>query len=194
MRFGGYSRPFVGLSVCGDSFVLTPTGGGLLAGVIDGLGHGHESAIAAQRASEVIHEHAGEAVKTIVLRCHEELKPTRGAAIGLARIEADGSGEFCGIGNVEVQALIGKPPSVFCLAGIVGHNLRVAKAMPFRMAPGDVYCLLSDGVSTRGDFKSCLPGVPAVVARQIVEQWGRTHDDATAVVLGYGAEAWLHEG
>jgi hypothetical protein len=126
-----------------------------------------------------------------VLRCHQELKSTRGAAIGLLKVEPDGRGEFCGIGNVEVQSLAGKPPSVFCLAGIVGHNLRVARPMPVRMEPGDIYCLMSDGISTRANLKSCLPGNPETVARRIVEQFGRPHDDATALIVGFGTNPLL---
>lgn len=187
MIFGGYSRPFLGLTVCGDRFLVAEDGDGLVAAVIDGLGHGPESSVAAERAAEVIHGHLHMSPEAMVLRCHDELKATRGAAIGVLRIEADGRGEFCGIGNVEVQSLAGRAPSVFCLAGIVGHNLRHAKSMPFHMGEGDVYCVLSDGVSSRGDLRSCLPGAPQEVARRIVDQWGRAHDDATALVLGYRA-------
>jgi hypothetical protein len=194
MKYGGYSRPFVGLSVCGDSYVVEEQGGGFLAAVIDGLGHGQESSVAAVRAAEVIRASTELAVSAIVLRCHAELKATRGAALGVLKVGADGRGEFCGIGNVEVQALAGRPPSVFCLAGIVGHNLRVARPMPIRMELGDIYCLMSDGVSTRGDLKACLPGPPELVARRIVEQWGRAHDDATALIVGFGRNPLLEGG
>lgn len=193
MKTGGYSRPFKGLTVCGDSFVVEHREGALLAAVIDGLGHGYESSVAAERAVEVIREFAELSVGAILQRCHQELKVTRGAAVGILKIEASGEGEFCGIGNIEVQALNGAAPSVFCLAGIVGHNVRTSKVMPFRMKPGDIYCVMSDGVSTRGNLKSCLPGPPETVARRIVEQWGRTHDDATAVVLGFGEASLLME-
>jgi negative regulator of sigma-B (phosphoserine phosphatase) len=193
MKSGGYSRPFKGLTICGDSFVLEHRNGTLLAAVIDGLGHGYESSVAAERAVEVIREFAELSVEAILRRCHQELRVTRGAALGLLKIEESGEGEFCGIGNIEVQALKGQAPSVFCLAGIVGHNMRTSKVMPFRMKTGDIYCVMSDGVSTRGNLKSCLPGAPEAVARRIVEQWGRAHDDATAVVLGYGEENLLTE-
>ena len=193
MKSGGYSRPFKGLTICGDSFVLEQRNGTLLAAVIDGLGHGYESSVAAERAAEVIRELSDLSVEAILRRCHQELRVTRGAAVGVLKIEASGEGEFCGIGNIEVQALNGAAPSVFCLAGIVGHNVRTSKVMPFRMKPGDIYCVMSDGVSTRGNLKSCLPGPPETVARRIVEQWGRTHDDATAVVLGFGEASLLME-
>jgi hypothetical protein len=192
MRSGGYSRPFKGLNICGDSFVLElAEGGAFLAAVIDGLGHGYESWIAAEKASEVIRASTDRNVCEIVQRCHQELRTTRGAAVGVLKIEESGSGEFCGVGNIEVQALNGQAPSVFCLAGIVGHNMRTAKVMPVQMKSGDIYCLMSDGVSTRGNLKSCLPGPAGRVARRIVEQWGRAHDDATAVIVGFGETALL---
>lgn len=191
MKTGGFSRPYKGLSICGDSFVIEQHKGVLLAAVIDGLGHGYESSVAATRAVEVIRESADLSVGAILQRCHQELRVTRGAAVGILKIAEEGAGEFCGIGNIEVQALNGQAPSVFCLAGIVGHNVRASKVMPFTMKPGDIYCVMSDGVSTRGNLKACLPGAPETVARRIVESWGRDHDDATAVILGFGDAALL---
>jgi len=192
MRSGGYSRPFKGLTICGDNFVLEQTAdGGFLAAVIDGLGHGYEAWGAAEKAAEVIRANFDLGVSEIVMRCHQELRTTRGAAVGVLKVEESGAGEFCGVGNIEVQALNGQAPSVFCLAGIAGHNMRTSKVMPFQMRPGDIYCLMSDGVSTRGNLKSCLPGPPGSVAKRIVELWGRAHDDATAVIVGFGETALL---
>lgn len=186
MKTGGFSRPYKGLSICGDSFVIEQSKSFVLAAVIDGLGHGYESSVAAERASEVIRESVDLSVGAILQRCHQELRVTRGAAVGILKIEEGGAGEFCGIGNIEVQAITGQAPSVFCLAGIVGHNMRSSKVMPFLMKPGDIYCVMSDGISTRGNLKACLPGAPETVARRIVESWGKDHDDATAVILGFG--------
>ena len=186
MKTGGFSRPYKGLSICGDSFVIEHYNGTVLAAVVDGLGHGYESSVAATRAVEVIRESVDLSVDAILRRCHKELRVTRGAAVGILKIEEEGTGEFCGIGNIEVQALNGQAPSVFCLAGIVGHNVRASKVMTFTMKPGDIYCVMSDGVSTRGNLKACLPGAPETVARRIVESWGKDHDDATAVILGFG--------
>ncbi len=192
MRFGGFSRPFRGLTVCGDRYFAVEEEGTTVAAVVDGLGHGYESSVAAERAVEVIRDNLHLSTDAIVQRCHEALKPTRGAAVGVLKISAAGSGEFCGVGNIEVQSLVGRPPSVFCIAGIVGHNMRLARSMAFQMDAGDIYCVHSDGVSARGEAKkSCLPGPPDEVARRIVETWGRQHDDATALVLGYQADAML---
>jgi len=194
LKTGGFSRPYKGLSICGDSFVIEERDGTVLAAVVDGLGHGYESSVAAERATEIIRELADQSVDAILRRCHQELRVTRGAAVGLLKVDTAGEGEFCGIGNIEVQALNGQPPSIFCLAGIVGHNMRTSKVMAVTMKPGDIYCLMSDGISTRGNLKGCLPGTPEAVARRIVEHWGKDHDDATAVVVGFGEVALLADG
>jgi hypothetical protein len=186
LRTGAFSRPYKGLSICGDSFVIEEREGETLAAVVDGLGHGYESSVAAELASEVIRRCADQPVGSILQRCHQELRVTRGAAVGVIKVAASGEGEFCGIGNIEVQSLNGQPPSLFCLAGIVGHNMRSSKVMRVMMKPGDIYCLMSDGISSRGNLKSCLPGPAETVARRIVEHWGKDHDDATALVLGFG--------
>jgi alkanesulfonate monooxygenase SsuD/methylene tetrahydromethanopterin reductase-like flavin-dependent oxidoreductase (luciferase family) len=65
--------------------------------------------------------------------------------------------------------------------------------MPVNMKEGDIYCLMSDGVSARGSFKTCLPGSPETVAKRIVEKWGRAHDDATALIVGFGDSELLAE-
>ena len=193
MKTGAFSRPYKGLTICGDSFVIEDREGVLLAAVIDGLGHGYESSVAAELAVEVIKGCGDLGVDAILRRCHEELRVTRGAAVGILKVEEGGEGEFCGIGNIEVQALNGHAPSIFCLAGIVGHNLRASKVQRVVMKPGDIYCLMSDGISSRGNLKSCLPGAPETVARRIVENWGKEHDDATALVVGFGDAALLAE-
>ena len=191
MKAGGWSRPFRGLAACGDEFLVEVGTGGFLAAVIDGLGHGHEASLAATRAVEAIRQTLDLGVEEIVLHCHEAMRETRGAAVGVLKVDAAGKGSFCGVGNIDVIALAGASPGLFCSAGIVGHNLRRCRAMPFAMRPGDVYCLLSDGVSTRGDLRFALPGEPQEVARRIVEKFGRDHDDATALVMGFSAEALL---
>jgi negative regulator of sigma-B (phosphoserine phosphatase) len=195
---GGYSRPLAGFAECGDAFVIggvdPDRDGPLLVAVVDGLGHGREAGVAAQAAARVVLERRALPVDEIVRHCDRDLQPTRGAAMGVLRLGEDGRGEFCGIGNIEVQSLAGQPPGLFCLPGIVGHNLRTLRAMPFTMQAGDIYCLHTDGVSGRGNLRGCLPGAPEAVARCIVDRWGRHHDDATAVVLGYRAGARLTAG
>ena len=45
-------------SESGDQYVVTPRSDGVLVGVVDGLGHGPEAAVAAKNAVGLIAEHA----------------------------------------------------------------------------------------------------------------------------------------
>jgi hypothetical protein len=192
---GGWSRALPGFAQCGDAFLVERGAvGELLVAVADGLGHGAEASVAADAAVRVIREGLDQPVAELMARCDRALRATRGAAVGVLRVAADGRGEFCGVGNIEVQVVEGKAPGLFCQAGIVGQHQRPMRTLPVAMQRGDIYCLHSDGVSSRGDLRACLPGAPEEVARRIVEGWGRLHDDATAVVLGYAAGQRLAEG
>lgn len=183
MRAHGFSRPYPGLRVCGDDFVILPGAAHLTIGVIDGLGHGADAAHAASLARRVLVASPDAEPEALLMLCHEALRGSRGAALAVVRVAADGAGVFCGVGNIELRTLVGTPQSVFCIAGIVGHNVRRMRPMPFRVAPGDVHCLLTDGVQTRADLAPCLTGERAGWAERIVTTFGRAHDDATAVVL-----------
>ena len=69
MKTGGFSRPYKGLSICGDSFVIEQSNGFVLAAVFEGLGHGYESSVAAELAVEVIRESVDQSVGAILQRC-----------------------------------------------------------------------------------------------------------------------------
>jgi phosphoserine phosphatase RsbX len=188
LSFGSHARPYAGLTVCGDASVVLRGNGTVLAALIDGLGHGLDAAVAADRAIEVIAAHRGCDTAAVMWACHHALRSTRGAAVALLAIAEDGVGEFCGVGNIEVLAASGNRPQVFSVAGIVGHNFRKASPMRFRMNPGDIYCLVTDGVSSRAEVATCPPLDPCAMARQVVERWGRFSDDASALVVAFRAE------
>jgi len=52
------SRPLPGEVVCGDRHLIKPTTDGVLAAVVDGLGHGDEATAAAKTAIAVLESHA----------------------------------------------------------------------------------------------------------------------------------------
>ena len=70
----------------GDRSLVKTFPQGVLLAVVDGLGHGHEAAIAAQAAIATLEENAHESVVTLVERCHRDLRPTRGAVMSLAAL------------------------------------------------------------------------------------------------------------
>ena len=72
-----------GESRCGDQHVYEPFAGGVLWAVIDGIGHGDESAVAAETTCAILKANAAEPVILLAERCHDGLHSTRGVVMSL---------------------------------------------------------------------------------------------------------------
>jgi serine phosphatase RsbU (regulator of sigma subunit) len=185
------ARPIPGEHVSGDLHVAV-SGERLLVAVIDGLGHGPEAAHAAGRAAEVVESHPDERPETLMRRCHDELRSTRGAAITMASIDG-GSGEmtWLGVGNVQaalLQPYAGGPRSrewVPLRGGVVGYLLPSLRPATVRLERDDVLVLATDGVRpVFGDWPR--PSEPAYdTAARILAEQGRGTDDALVLVARY---------
>src|SRR5947207_903859 len=91
-----------GEGACGDLHLVQPFANGVLVAVVDGVGHGVEAAAAAAVAVATLQARAHEDVAQLLRRCHEALRPTRGAALTVASFNAaDGTMTWAGVGSVE---------------------------------------------------------------------------------------------
>jgi len=106
----------------GDLHVVAPSQHGVLVAAIDGLGHGPEAAAAAREAARVLQAHAEESVLPLVLRCHEELRRSRGVVMSVAFFDQrDDSVTWMGVGNVE-GVLLRAPGGELSNEAIVGRG------------------------------------------------------------------------
>src|SRR5262245_53238189 len=90
-----------GQTASGDLGVVMPYDGGVLVGLIDGLGHGRDACIAAERAEQSLAKDPSKPLDELIERCHEELRETRGVVLSLAAFNGQGSMRWLGVGNVE---------------------------------------------------------------------------------------------
>jgi len=192
IEWGVAARTFPGESRSGDMYVVEPFPGGALVAAVDGLGHGDEAAEAAETAARILAAHPAEPPQTLVRRCHEGLKSTRGAAMSLASFNA-GSGtiSWLGVGNVEVLLLRSDPSSrsmresLALRGGVVGYRLPrlVESVVPVRS--GDLLILTTDGIA--GDSFVGLRAFdpPESIANSILDRFARGTDDALALVARY---------
>jgi len=173
----------------GDLFVVEPFPTGTLLAVVDGLGHGPEAAAVAGRAAAVLRRHAAEPVAALVRRCHEALRRTRGAVLGLASFSAhEASVSWVGVGNVEGRLLRaapnGRPAGEVLLqhAGTLGDRLPPLTVLTVPMHPGDTLVFTTDGV--RHDFAAAAGDAepPQQIAERILHQHARGTDDALVLV------------
>jgi serine/threonine protein phosphatase PrpC len=186
MEVGSLSRPKYGESICGDSFLVTEKEGIMTIALVDGLGHGKMASDAAQAAIECVRDNNRLSISEIISNCHIKLKKTRGAVMGIARIDTNqGTLEFAGVGNIELRAISKSNIRPICTSGIVGYNVRKVIKFEYKMDPGDIIVMFSDGISSRLDLNSYSGYDPQSMAERIVESHGNGNDDATVVVVRY---------
>src|SRR5260370_24291054 len=86
----------------GDQHLVRCGRNGVLIAAIDGIGHGEEAANAAKTAVSILKTGTHEPVISLVQRCHEGLRLTRGVLLSLATIDPEhGVMTWAGVGNVQ---------------------------------------------------------------------------------------------
>jgi serine phosphatase RsbU (regulator of sigma subunit) len=180
-------RPHPGETVSGDAHAVHWVGDVCRIAVIDGLGHGPEAADASARAVAVLDQYPALDPVEAIRRCHTALLGTRGAAMSIARLDLPkGELVYCGVGNVEAHLWQdGRRERPIVYRGIVGSAMRTIRPFTLQLTDAWTFLMHSDGISARADLTTLglpEPWEPDVLARAVLEQYGRTHDDALAVV------------
>src|ERR1700681_4729879 len=114
----------------GDHHLVCCSRTGILIAAIDGIGHGEEAANAANAAVSILKAAAHEPVISLVQRCHDGLRSTRGVVMSLASIDPEhGMMTWLGVGNVQGVLMRsdakkgGMQESLLLRAGVVGSQL-----------------------------------------------------------------------
>lgn len=185
--WGAVCRAKQNQTVSGDLYVVQEHGEGrLIVAVVDGLGGGEEAARAARAAEQVIRQHPEWPLQELVQRSHVALHSTRGAVIGLLRLDTQGHKvNYVGVGNIGAQVYSRQTIKPISKNGILGFRLPTLLELHYTYDPGDIFVLYSDGVSSRFalDGKIDIRQPPQHIAEQILELYGKTIDDATVVVI-----------
>jgi negative regulator of sigma-B (phosphoserine phosphatase) len=176
----------------GDAYVVKESPEGVLIAVIDGVGHGREAAEASRLAAATVESALDEDAVSLLWRCHEELKGSRGAVMTLAFVcRREKTMTWIGVGNIEsVLFHTGtsgrqRPDHVLLRGGIVGHRLPPLRAQVLSMAPNDVLIFATDGI--RPEFSEAFTsnGEPQAIADRILAQYRKGNDDALVLVVRY---------
>jgi len=193
VTWGMASVPLSTESRSGDLCVVWSPHDGALIAVVDGSGHGAEAAAAAQTAATAIGAFTHESPVALVLRCHEQLRGTRGAAMTLASLNLlDRTMTWLGIGNVEgVLCHTPEPENqgsdrVLLRSGVVGYRLPARlKAEVLPLKPNDILIMATDGVKPEFAEEAALAGDPRLVAERLLLQYDGHRDDALVFVAKY---------
>ncbi len=173
----------------GDQHLVCCNRNGILVAAIDGIGHGEAAANAARAAAALLRSSADQPIISLVERCHEKLRATRGVVLSLAFIEpGQGMMTWLGVGNVQgvlmrADAKNGNAQeSLLLRAGVVGSQLPALQGTVLPIAQGDTLFLATDGV--RSDFSMALSARenPQRAADRILKHYGSGNDDALVLV------------
>ncbi|HEV2635785.1 MAG TPA: ATP-binding SpoIIE family protein phosphatase [Actinocrinis sp.] len=187
----GLTRAISGEQVCGDAWNARRSHDqgepAVFVMLCDGLGHGPMAALAGEAAVNAFRIARLGSPAEVVEQLHRALRGTRGAALAVARIEAEtGLVQLCGVGNI-AAAVVGSESksSLVSMPGIVGHQLPSLRTFSHELPRRGALVMHSDGLSDRWDA-SAVPGLayrsPIVVAAQLLRHAGIRHDDASVVV------------
>lgn len=176
----------------GDLAVVCGFTNGALVAVIDGLGHGPEAALAARTAGQLLTDHAQEDPLSLVQRCHEGLRKTRGAVMSLASWnQLTDSLTWLGVGNVE-GVLVRRSSeraseSLALRGGVVGYRLPPLRSELLSVARGDTLVFATDGLRSNFTSHIELGLAPQELADALLAGSSKGSDDACVAVARYVA-------
>jgi negative regulator of sigma-B (phosphoserine phosphatase) len=195
IEWGFAMMPLQGQAVSGDSYLIKPFRNGILIAVVDGLGHGHEAAAASKIAIATLDTHAHEPTISLVRRCHEALKGTRGVVMSIASFNSfDKKITWMGVGNVEGILLsedanaVPSRKSLLLRGGVLGYQIPPLKESVIPVMPGNTLIFVTDGIRSGFEEGLKMSDKPQQIADRIMAQFNRRTDDALVLVVRYICE------
>jgi hypothetical protein len=133
---------------------------------------------------------------SLLQRCHEALRQTRGAVLTVASINAlDGTMAWVGVGSVEAVLLRADsktgPACEYALlySGVVGVVLPPLRGFALPVASGDTLLIATDGVRSGFAEGLRLEESPQMMADRILARNVKGTDDALVLVARYRGDA-----
>src|SRR5213596_953460 len=190
--WGAAQSPFPNERESGDAYVVQPGADGVLIAALDGAGHGPEAAAATRTAVAILRAFAGESLVSLVLRCHEAIKGTRGVVMTLAFLGLrDQTLTWLAVGNVEAVLLHAgtahdtRSKRAIGRGGVVGYQLPALRPEVIPLEPHDILLMATDGIEPAFADIVSLKEAPQRIADKILARYRKTTDDALVVVARY---------
>lgn len=173
-------------TVSGDAWASCTAPGQTSVILADGLGHGPGAAEASELAITALRP--AEAVEATLERVHASLRPTRGAAVAVARVDEERRVlQYAGVGNISgVLCARGSSKALTSLSGTAGRQVRAIRSFEYPLPDSGLLVMHSDGCRTGWDLDSD-PSLrrrsPLVIAATLIRDWERGKDDVSVIAV-----------
>ncbi|CAH2604325.1 Phosphoserine phosphatase rsbX [Rhodovastum atsumiense] len=185
--WGAVTVPHRGERACGDAWTAISEGALRVFLMADGLGHGPDAAHAAAEAVRRFRQAPLRPPGAILEAIHQALRPTRGAAVAIARVDAArGAVTFAGIGNIGAAVVAGTEiRRMLSHNGTAGHQLRRIQEFEYPWPDGAVLVMHSDGLASSWwppRQAGLLALHPTLAAALLYRDHARGRDDCCVLV------------
>lgn len=187
VSIGTATRPMSSDAPNGDSFVSKSWNDKTLVGLIDGLGHGGPAHEASTAARDYVESHVDESLGPIFRGASEACRGTRGVVMALAKFDWNAATvSFANVGNINVRVAGPEWTGFIVRRGVIGGNDPEASVVTEDWDPSYTLTMFSDGISTMWewpDIRDTEQETASTMANRLLERYGKSDDDATALVV-----------
>ena len=190
-KTGAFIRPYMGEFRSGDAVVVRECADGTFLAIIDALGHGSSAATIAERVSDFLKSSSTESLVELVKQVDELLKgggSASGVALGLCFVEKGGDVRYVGVGNTTARVISSNHRQFHFISkdGTAGQVFPTPVEQSATVRNGDLIVFTTDGVKSHIDpeveSSVLFSGSAYKVASDIVQKFGKQHDDAACLV------------
>jgi phosphoserine phosphatase RsbX len=186
--------PMAGEVALADRHLVLPRRDDVLVAVLDGIGHGESAEFAASEATQTLRDAPLGSLESLVARCHDRLRTTRGVVMSLASLDQErGILTWLGVGNV--AGVVFRNPassdqrhqtkSLLLRGGVVGLRLPTLLSDQVQLEDGDTVVFATDGVASDFDQEHGFNDAPQKLAERLLKRYGKGTDDALVLVIRY---------
>jgi len=185
-----FGRACRGEHYSGDLAYVHDHDAGVFLAIVDAAGHGRSAHCVATEIEKILRSEDTNDLAALIQSMHQQLMGGPGAVVIAGFLDTENMDfTFVHIGDVHGKIFGPRHRTLVGQAGMLGHAIRTPNIQRESLFAADTLVLCTDGISERYDLAEVQGHrrmSTDVLARQIVKQFGKDHDDATCIVVKCG--------